>query len=525
MTEVLLFVVPVTLLAVVVRRAGLSAPVSLVLAGLLASFAPGVPNYHLDPHLTLFLFIPPMVYSEAYESSFLSIRANARPVALLSIGLVLFTTTLVAVAAHTVVHAMPWSIAFVLGAVLGPTDGVASVAVARKLGLPRRVVRILVAESLLNDSTGLTLYRITVAVAIGGGFSPVKGLEEFVLTSVGGLALGLVIAWTVRALQSWLADAVAHTAVSLLVPFVAYALAEWAHVSGVLAVLAAGLYLGHHSTRASHAARLQENASWSLIVFLLQSTVFALIGLQLRPVVAALDTTAPSKLLLYATTIAAALVAARFLWIFPATYLPRWLSARIRTKDPAPPWRQPTVLSSAGIRGMVSLAAAFALPDNMPMRKLVLFLTFSVTLSTILIQALAFTAIVHLLGLAGTKSTYEDHLAEARAQEEAAHHAQARLEELIASNHDHTPRQVVNRLREAAEYRRLAAWERLQDTNTQNTPTPSTAYQLLQREMLNTERQVFIALRNAGQIDDEVVRQVVTQLDLEEAAITRNPHT
>ncbi|WP_028800570.1 Na+/H+ antiporter [Streptomyces sp. 142MFCol3.1] len=524
MTDVLLLVVPVTLLAVVVRRAEISAPVSLVLAGLLASFVPGVPDYHLDPHVVLFLFIPPMVYSEACESSFLSFRVNARPIALLSVGLVLFTMALVALVAHSVVPGMSWPVAFVLGAVLGPTDVVAAVSVARRLGLPRRLVRIMTAESLFNDSTGLTAYRITVAIVAGGGFSLLDGVRDFVLACSGGLFLGLFIAWPVRRLQCWLGDAVAHTAVSLLVPFVTYALAEYLHASGVLAVLAAGLYLGHHSNRASHAARIQEQASWKLIVFLLESLVFALIGLQLRPVLGSLDGIAPWTLIWYAAAVSATVMLGRFLWVFPATYLPRWLSPRLRARDPSPPWQLPATLSWAGIRGVVSLAAAFALPDDMPHRELVLFLTFSVTLSTLFVQGLGFPAFVRLLGLAGTNGEHDDHLAEARAQEEAARLAQHRLEELVAHEHRHCPQHVVLRLREVAEYRRVAAWERLRDDGRLGSQSPSAAYRLLRREMLAAEREAFIMMRNQGRLDDEVARQVVHQLDFEEAALSRDLH-
>lgn len=522
MTEVLLLVVGATLLAAAARRAGMPAPIALVVAGLLVSFLPGVPDYHLEPHLALLVFVPPLVYSDALESSYLNLRANARPIGLLSVGLVLFTVVAVGVVAHLVIPGMPWTVAFVLGAILAPTDAVAAVSIARRLGLPRRIATILVAESIVNDATGMTAFRLTVAVALGGATTFLQGVAEFLLASCGGVAVGLLLAVPVRRLRLWLSDAVTENAVSLVVPFAAYAVAESCHTSGVLAVLAAGLYLGHHSTGASHEARLQERATWKLSTCLLESVVFALIGLQLRPVLSSLHTTDPVALAWYAGAVLATVLLARICWIFPATYLPRRLSARIRERDPSPPWQLPALISWAGIRGVVSLAAAFAVPPGMPRRDLLLFLAFTVVLSTLLLQGLTFPVVVRRIGLKEDRQAHHDDLAEALAQDTAARAAWTRVEELVTAGRGTTPGHVVEKLRELAEHRRHTAWERLSvHDRPGSTEPPTAAYRRLRREMLAAERQVFVRLCKEGRINDEVLRRVMHDLDLEEAVLCR----
>ncbi len=523
MTDVLLLVVGATLVAATARRAGMSPPIALVVTGLAVSFLPGVPDYHLEPHLALLVFVPPLVYSDALESSYLNLRANARPIGLLSVGLVLFTVLAVGLVAHLVIPGLSWPVAFVLGAILAPTDAVAAVSLARRLGLPRRIATILVAESIVNDATGMTAFRMTLAVAVGGTTSLLQGVGGFLLASFGGAAAGLLLAVVVRRLRLWLADAVTENAVSLVVPFAAYAIAESCQVSGVLAVLAAGLYLGHHATGASHEARLQEKATWRLTTCLLESVVFALIGLQLRPVLQALHTTDPATLAWYALVVLGGVLLARICWIFPVTYLPRRLSARLRARDPAPPWQLPALISWAGIRGVVSLAAAFAVPPTMPHRDLLLFLAFSVVLGTLLLQGLTFPLVARRMGVREDGQAHQDDLAEARAQDIAARAAWSRVEELVTSGSDGTPpRHVVDRLRELAEHRRHTAWERLAKHRSSGTAeSPTAAYRRLRREMLAAERAVFIRLCREGRINDEVLRRVMHDLDLEEAVLCR----
>ncbi|GAA2752344.1 Na+/H+ antiporter [Kitasatospora cinereorecta] len=522
MIDVLLLVAGSTLVSVLARRVGFSVPITLVVAGLVLSALPGVPEYHLDPQLALLVFVPPLVYSDALESSYLDLRASARPIGLLSVGLVLFTTLVVGLVAHALIAGLSWPVAFVLGAILAPTDAVAAVSVARRLGLPRRIVTILVAESIVNDATGMTLFRITVAVALGSATGLLEGAGEFLYASIGGVAAGLLLALPARRLLRWLGDAVAENAVSLLVPFVAYAVAESFGASGVLAVLAAGLYLGHHAAGASHASRLQEAATWRLITRVLEAVGFALIGLQLRPVLRSLSTTDPLVLAGYAGAVFLTVLLMRIAWVFPATYLPRRLSARLRAKDPAPPWQFPAAISWAGTRGVVSLAAAFAVPAALPHRDLVLFLAFSVVLGTLLVQGPAFPALARRLGLREHRQAHQDALAEAAAHETAARAAWHRLEELLGSGREHAPPHILDRLRDHAEHRRFAAWERLEaDAPSEAGETPSAAYRRLRLQMLATERGVFVRLRREGRIHDEVLRRVMHELDHEEASLSR----
>ncbi|MGW2255004.1 Na+/H+ antiporter [Kitasatospora sp. NPDC001660] len=523
MTEVLPLAAGAIMVSVLARRFGLSAPLALVAAGLTASFLPGVPEYRLDPDLVLVLFAPPLVYADAIENSYLDLRANARPIGLLSVGLVLFTTLVVGAVAHGVVPGLPWPVAFVLGAILSPTDAVAAVSAARRLGLPRRIVTILVAESIVNDATGMTVFRITVAAALGGATSLIGGVAEFLYASAAGAAVGLLVALPARVLLSRIDDAVSENAVSLLVPFSAFVISESLGASGVLAVLAAGLYLGHHSTGSSHATRLQAASTWKLLTRVLETVGFALIGLQLRPVLHALHSTGPLALLGYATAVLAAVLTARTVWVFPATYLPRRLSPRIRARDPAPPWRFPAAVSWAGTRGVVSLAAAFAVPEALPRRDLVLFLAFAVVLGTLLLQEAAFPAVVRRLGLRQHRQDQQDALAEAAAQEALAQASWARLEELVGSGHEDPAEHVLERLRELAEHRRFTAWERLGagPAHAQE-ETPTATYCRLRREMLATERAVLVRLRRQGSINDEILRRVMRDLDHEEAALARD---
>ncbi|MGI8529598.1 MAG: Na+/H+ antiporter [Geodermatophilaceae bacterium] len=518
--------------AALARRYGLSAPLILVVAGLGVSFIPGVPDYTLDPEVALLLFLPPLLYSAALESSYLGIRANLRPIGLLSVGAVLFTTAVVGLTAYWLIPGLGLPLAFALGAIVAPPDAVAATAIARRVGLPRRLVTILAGESLVNDATALTAYRVAVAAALGGSFSLLSGIGQFFLAAIGGIAIGLLVAYVVTLLNRWLRDPLVENTVALLTPFVAYLAAEneFVHTSGVLSVVVAGLFIGHRSPRqSSYASRLQSRSLWRMVDFLLESVVFALIGLQLRTVVGALGAgeRSPWELIWAAVLVTVVVIVGRFIWVFPATYLPRRLSRRIAERDPSPPWQGPFVLSWAGMRGVVSLAAAFGLPvalnegTALPGRDIVLFITFVVVIATLVLQGFTLPALIRRLGVVAAEST-ADNLAEAGAQQSAADAALARLDALLAAVGDEVPADVVNRLRERAELRALQAWERLGEVGPDRVETPQEAYRRLRREMLAVERTVFVELRDAGRIDDEVLRRVQEELDLEEAILARD---
>ncbi|CAN5266047.1 hypothetical protein BH20ACT5_BH20ACT5_01330 [soil metagenome] len=315
--------------------------------------------------------------------------------------------------------------------------------------------------------------------------------------------------------------------IGLLTPFVAYLAAEEIHASGVVSAVVAGLYLGHHMPRhSSYAGRLQAGALWNMLDFLLESMVFALIGLQLRGVLLTLDDRDGGTVALGTVVITLVVILTRFLWVFPATYLPRRLSKRLAERDPSPPWQIPVVLSWAGMRGVVSLAAAFALPltaadgEPFPARDLIQFVAFVVVIVTLVLQGFSLPWLIRRLGVTGRES-HEDNVTEAGAQQDAADAALARLDDLLADDDGRTPQDVVERLRQRAESRSLQAWGRLGATGPDRRETPQEAYRRLRREMLEAERRVFVELRDSGRIDDEVLRRVLQELDLEEAILAR----
>lgn len=506
------------------RRVGGSPPLALVVAGLAASYVPGVPSYAIDPDLVLLLILPPLLYSAALDSSYLRFRDNLRPIGLLSVGLVLFSTAAVGLAAWWLVPGLTPAAALVLGAVVAPPDAVAATAVGRRLGLPRRVMTIIGGESLFNDATALTVFRVAVAVVAGATYTVWQGIGVFVLVALGGAAVGWAIGWLVHRVRCLLHDDVIESALGLLVPFAAFLLAEEAlHVSGVTAVVVAGLYLGHRSPQAGPASRLQEQAVWKAADTLLESLVFALIGLQLRTVVEGVDAGLP-RLLLVGLALTLVAVVARVVWVFPATYVPRWLWRPLRERDPAPPWRVPAVISWAGMRGVVTLAAAFAIPLStgsgapFPGRNEIILLAFVVTVGTLLLHGLTLPAVIRALDIRGQES-FADALAEAQAQSAATRAAADRLDQLDDGNPLH--RHAVAKLRHLNEHRANAAWERLEPADIEDSRAPSVAFRRLRREMLAAEREVFVRYRDERRIDDEVFRRVQRQLDLEESMLQR----
>ncbi|MDX6338168.1 MAG: monovalent cation/hydrogen antiporter [Streptosporangiaceae bacterium] len=523
----LLLIVGSCAIAALARRRGVAAPILLVLTGLGASYIPGVPEFRLSPNLVLFAVLPPLVYATALESSYLNLRDHVRTLALLSVGLVLFTALVVGGAARLDVPGLPLAAAITLGAILAPTDAVTTASIGRRLHLPRRLLTVITGESMLNDGTALTLSAVAVSAAATtvATPSPLSAVGSLVIISAGGIAAGLVLGVLIHRLRMRIRDPLVESALSLLTPFAAYLAADSLHVSGVLAVVVTGLYLGHHGGQAHFATRLQDMAVWRVTTFVLESVAFALIGLQLRPVLQGLGTRNPARLATEAAVVLGAVVLARIVWVFPSIYLPRWLVPRIRAQDPAPSWRATLVLSWAGLRGVISLAAAAALPTDVPQRNLLVFLTFTTVLGTLLVQGLTLPWLIHWLGVrAGPGEEQADAVAQARAQEAASEAGLRRLDELAAQDPAGAPAEVVDRLRRLAEYRQAGAWERLPDSQPgeEGGPTPSAAFRRLRREMTTAERAAFIRLRDERQIDDEVLDEVLHHLDLEEAMLSRD---
>jgi CPA1 family monovalent cation:H+ antiporter len=526
--EVLLVVLAsVTAVSGLARRLRVPPPFLLVVAGLAVSYVPGVPEVSLDPHLVLVLVLPPLLYAAALSTAYADFADNLRPIGLLSVGLVLVTTLAVAGVATLVVPDLSMAAAVALGAIVAPPDAVAATAVGRRLALPRRVLVILEGESLLNDATALVSYRIAVSAAVAGGATLGGALRDFATAALGGAAIGLALGMVLAAVRRRLDDPLLENAVSLLTPFAAFLPAEKAHASGVLAVVVTGLYLGRRApVLLSSGARLQGQALWGMVTFLLEGLVFALIGLQLPQVVDALgDDSAVA--IGTAATVTVTVVLVRFAWVFPATYLPRWLSSRLRQRDPSPPWRYPFLIGWAGMRGVVSLAAAFALPRDMPGRDLILFVTFCVIVATLLVQGLTLPWLVRRLDLddAGAAERVE------KAVATADHHVARMALQELARLDDDISSGVADELRHHLEERVRRAHAVLGgcpgedeyddgaslDDGRALADAVTTAQ--VRRQLLDVERAELLRLYRERDIDDEVLRALQQQLDVEELGL------
>jgi len=534
-TPVLLLVAGICLAGLLSERTGLPSPVVLVVGGLAVAAIPGVTTVTLDPDLVLTLVLPPLLYSAALDASLLDFRANARSIGLLSVGLVLATALLVGVVMHAVVPGLPLAAAFALGAIVAPPEAVAAIAIGRRAGMPTRLQTVIEGEGLLNDASALTIYAVAVAATTGGGFSFLEAGGQFLLESVGGLAVGLAVAWLIGRVRGRLEAPLVENVLSLATPFLAYLPAQAVHGSGVLAVVVCGLVLGHRTTTLlSGVSRLQTQPVWRLVTFLLEGGVFALIGLQLPEILRGLEVYPVGKLVMWSLVLLAVVLFLRPVWIFPLTYLPRRLSLRLRERDPAPDFRIPLALSWAGIRGVVSLAAAFALPlrDDAgrpsPQRDLLLFLTFVVILTTLLVQGLTLGQVLRGLGL--RRDRQATLLAQAAAQQASIEVALRALD--AAAAEQHVPDVVVEGLRTLAENRRNAGWERLTEARAEHTgngrdryedETPSAAWRRLRAMMLEAERAELLRLRNTGELPEDAMRELQARLDLEEAGLQRDP--
>ncbi|WP_197377100.1 Na+/H+ antiporter [Mycolicibacterium baixiangningiae] len=518
------------LLAAVARRADVSAPLALVVAGLAAGLIPGVPDIQLDPDLVLYVVLPPLLWSAGLESSYVALRRNVRSIGMLAVGLPLATTFAVGVVAYWAVPELTVAAALTLGAIVAPPDAVSATAVGRRLGLPRRLMTLLGGESLLNDATALTAYKVALGLAIGGTASWTGGLGTFALAAVGGVVVGGVLGALIVYVRSRLRDPVVESALGLVAPFGIYLLAEEVHGSGVLAVVVAALILGQHSTRASYATRLQDSAVWRAVQLLLESFAFLLIGLQLPKVVEELAGISAVVLTVSSLAVLTTVIVVRIVWVYLFAYLPRLLSRGVRDREPRPRPAQVFVVAWAGMRGVVSLAAAFAVPATtltgaeFPGRPQLVFLTFVVVVGTLLLHGLTLPWLVRRLGVRGDEA-HTDAVAAAAAQDKASRAAAERLDEVLAersdATHDDVQERAADVLRSWNTRRRNSAWEQLGRDEADIGESPASTFRRLRLEMLAAERATLIAERDAGHIDDEVLRSVLYGLDLEEATLNR----
>ena len=487
-------------------------PILLVLGGLAIGVIPGMPTLELQPELIFFGVLPPLLYSAAFFTSLRDLRANARPIGLLAIGLVVLTTVGVAVVAHELIAGLTWPSAFVLGAIVSPTDPIAATAIARRLGVPRRLVTVVEGESLVNDGTGLVLYRVAVASVVAGSFSAFYTGGLFVVSALGGVAVGLAVAWIVRQIRLRLDNPPAEITLSLLTGYFAFLPAELLGVSAVLSAVAAGVYLGWHTPElTSSQVRLQGVAVWEIVQYMLNALLFVLVGLQLPVVVDALGDIPSARLLGYAALVSATVIALRFVWVFVVLDLPKRMAGRTSN------WQGAVFLSWAGMRGALSLAAALALPletdsgASFPGRDLILFLTFSVILVTLVGQGLTLPLVIRLLGL---EDDGIDDREDANARVRAAEAALVRLEELVSE--DWVRDDTVERIRGAYRFRTDRFSARFDDGDDGAIESRSQDFQRLRRELLDAERNALLELRRSGAISNEVWLRVGRDLDLED---------
>ncbi|MEA2479272.1 MAG: monovalent cation/hydrogen antiporter [Thermoleophilaceae bacterium] len=493
-------------------------PILLVVGGLGIGFVPGVPDLRLNPDLVLLIVLPPLLYAAAFFSSLRDLRANLRPIALLAIGLVLATMAVVAVVAHMAIAGMTWAAAFVLGAVVSPTDPVASTAIATRLGVPRRVVTVVEGESLINDGTALVLYATAVAAAVSGHFSLAQAGLRFVGGALAGVAIGLAVGWVIARIRRPLENAQTEITISLLTAYFAYLPAQALGVSGVLAAVTTGIYLGWRSPELiSPATRMQAYAVWEVLQFLLNSTLFVLIGLQLPHVLDALGNRSASRLAGYAALIAAAVVLTRLVWVPALTYLPKVIWRRVRERDPAGDWRNVALVSWNGMRGAVSLAAALALPSTIdgggpfPQRDLIIFLTYVVILVTLVGQGLTLPPLIRLLGVESDDDSVRREESKARLKATGA--ALARIDEL--AEEEWMREDTAERMRAMYDYRQRRFRARFDGDDDGAYEERSERYQRAVREVIEAQRRVVVQLRNEGRINDDVMHRIERDLDLE----------
>jgi Na+/H+ antiporter len=511
--------VSVALLLVAAERTNVPYPILLVVGCLGLGFIPGIPDIQLPPDLVLIAVLPPLLYGSAFFTSLRDLRENAIAITLLAIGLVLSTMVIVAVVAHALIPGLSWGVAFVLGAVVSPTDPTAATAIAERVGLPRRLVALIEGESLVNDGTALVAYKFAVIAVVSGTFSFGEAAGSFALNVVGGIAVGLGVGFVVRQVRRRIKDPALAITLSLMSGYFAYLPAIAAGVSGVLAAVTIGVYMGWYTPElTTWQTRLQGIAVWEITFFILNALLFALIGLQLPVIVDALSGYSAMQLMGYAAAVALTVIAARFLWVIPGTYLTAWMR---RMKRPIQnPGRASIVLGWAGMRGAVSLAAALALPltthagGPFPNRELIIFLTFGVILASLVVQGLSFPVLLKVLGLEDEGRAEKE---ENKARIYATEAALARLEEL--ADEDWVRDDTLERIRRLFTFRRERFRSRFDPESDGEIESRSLDYQRLLRELLVAERTAVFDLRRERRIDDLVMRRVIRDLDLEEARL------
>jgi Na+/H+ antiporter len=516
-----LVVTLVSLVAVVLAttavcsRLDLSTPLTLIVVGIIGSYLPFVPDVELHPEVVLLGLLPPLLYAASLQTSLVDFNANRRSILLLSVGLVAFTASGIAVLVHALLPGLGWAPAFAIGAVVAPPDAIAATAIGRRIGLPRRVVTILEGESLLNDATALVTLNTAATIATGATVAWYVVARDFALAAGGGLLIGLVFFVGIGLIRKHVTDPVFDSGLSFVTPFAAYITAEEIHASGVVSVVVAGLLLGHKSPILQTAqSRIAERMNWRSIAFLLESSVFLLIGLQARSIIADAsdDDLSGGRIALICGLTLLAVIVLRLVWVFMARYL-------IVRPGPdgqtglRPPWTYTLLLGWSGMRGVVTLAAAFVIPTSIEHREVLLLIAFTVAAGTLFIQGMSLPWLARRLKVPSPDPT-ADALARANLLHQASLAGLAKLETLL---HDEDPHEIAETLRDRVRRRDYAAWERVGSTADQM--TPSELYSKKRRKMIEAERERVLEIRSTGTVAHEVVEEVLAMLDVEESML------
>jgi CPA1 family monovalent cation:H+ antiporter len=506
--------------AVAAKRLNVAPSILLVVAGIGMALVPGLPKVTLAPELVLLVILPPLIYSAGVAMSWREFRFNLRPIALLAFGCVIFTTCAVAAVAHYLLN-FDWAVGFLLGAIISPTDVVAPLAIARRLGLPRRLVVVLEGEGLANDATALVLYRFAVVAVSTGTFSLAEASGTFVLIVVGEIIYGLAVGWLSLRLRQWAHEPRVEITLSLMTPYLAFWVPSHLGGSGVLATVACGLYVSWVGPRLiPSATRLQGIFFWDLIVYLIEGLVFLLTGLEARALIDQAHAFSIRELLIATAWTLLIAIVARFIWVFPASYIPRWINPRLAKRDPAPSWKALFFLAFTGVRGVDSLAVALAIPYTVasgapfPHRELILFVTFGVIIVTLIGQGAMLPAVVRWLGLnhLGKEERKSEIKAELSARQAALKEVRKRLEKVI-KEHD-LPDEVVEHLRTRNQSRVQILPENLTESLDHIRQTAK-----IKAELIEAERDFIYQLLRDGKITDEARRRIEYELDLEEASV------
>jgi CPA1 family monovalent cation:H+ antiporter len=494
-------------------RVRFPAPLGLIVIGVVASYLPGVPTVHLSSDVVLLGLLPPLLYSAAIGTSLVDFNANRRPILLLSVGLVVFTALGIGALVHALLPGIHWWTALAIGAVVAPPDAVAATAIGRRIGLPRRIVTILEGESLFNDATALVALRTAIAAGAGGVAAWEVG-RDFLIASLGGLAIGFVVFVVVARMRRHVTDPILDTAISFVVPYATYIVAEELNSSGVVSVVVTGLLLGHKAPVIQTAqSRIAERMNWRTIAYFLENTVFLLIGLQAQWILDDVKdggTSTGRVVAVCALTLVTAIVL-RMVWVFFARYLLIRPGPDPTTgKLPSPKFT--LLLGWAGMRGVVTLAAAFVIPADAQYREVLLLIAFTVVAGTLFLQGLTLPMLARLLRVPGPDPV-EDALARATVLQQASKAGFKRLKEL-----EYDDRQgVFALLKQRIEQRNFAEWERLGTVADQE--APSELYTRVRLEMIAAERVRVLDIRRSGQVPSEVISEVLAMLDVEESML------